>query len=408
MAKPIRPAIKDVTEARDKAGKLTPEMIEAAIEPDSNPHKADVSGPHNKSESANNGQKPQNAPPFAKGLQSDFGDSEPTEKRVFIEVLSPSEIRDYQPPEGIVLVGDNHITRGSVFIIGGAPGVGKSRGLVALAEAGATGYEWFGLKVHSKFKTLIVQNENGRFRLKQEFSELNAPLMDGYVRITPPPPYGLCFERPEFRDQLGEAIESFQPDVVGIDPWNAASRDEKAKSMLETFEYIRTVIPAGDNGPAIGILAHTHKPKVGERSSGRALLNLLAGSYVLGSVPRCVFIMQSASDDVSETRVVWTCCKNNDGELGKRSAWTRCNGLFTPVSDFDWESLDNPEGEKRVITAAIMADVFGDEELTRSEAKERIMAKGFGPAAAYRALESPGRFSSNLSEPKKGKLKWAA
>ena len=59
------------------------------------------------------------------------------------------------------LVGDQHITRGSIFIIGGAPGVGKSRAAVALAEAGATSHDWFGLKVHSRFKTLIVQNENG-------------------------------------------------------------------------------------------------------------------------------------------------------------------------------------------------------------------------------------------------------
>jgi len=55
-----------------------------------------------------------------------------------------------------------------------------------------------------------------------------------------------------------------------------------------------------------------------------------------------------------------------------------------------------------------MAEVFGDEELTRGEAKGRIMAKGFRQAAAYRALELSGRFGSNLSEPKKGTLKWDA
>lgn len=330
------------------------------------------------------------------------------EKKVFVEFLRPSELRDYQPPPGVVLVGDNHITRGSVFVLGGAPGVGKSRASVALAEAGATGYEWFNLKIHSKFKTLIVQNENGRFRLKQEFAELECEALEDYVRVTPPPPLGFCFERPEFRAQLSEAIGSFLPDVVIFDPWNAASRDEKARSMLDTFESIRSVIPASDNGPAVGIVAHTKKPQPGERSSGRALLQLLSGSYVLGSVPRCVFVMQSATDDVSETRVVLTCCKNNDGDLGKRSVWERRNGLFTPVHEFDWNTFDHPEGERREITAAIMEEVFGDKELSRSEAKDRIMAKGFGSAAAYRALESSGRFSSNLSESKNGRLKWDA
>jgi hypothetical protein len=90
-------------------------------------------------------------------------------------------------------------------------------------------------------------------------------------------------------------IESFEPAVVIIDPWSAAVRDDKAKEYLETFDAIRRVIPGGDAGPAIGIVAHTRKPHVGERASGRALLNLLAGSHVLGSVPRCVFVLQSAS-----------------------------------------------------------------------------------------------------------------
>jgi hypothetical protein len=52
--------------------------------------------------------------------------------------------------------------------------------------------------------------------------------------------------------------------------------------------------------------------------------------------------MQSASDDVNETRVVWTCCKNNDGQHGPRSVWERRNGLFVPVKDFNWEAWDHP------------------------------------------------------------------
>jgi hypothetical protein len=150
--------------------------------------------PDAESDSAN-GQGPKC---WADTLGKEFPETEilaPEAKKIFLEFLRPSELRDFQPPEGIVLVGDNHITRGSVFVIGGAPGVGKSRATVALAEAGATSYEWFGLKVHSKFKTLIIQNENGRYRLKQEFSELDCETMDEFVRITPPPTYGLCFDR---------------------------------------------------------------------------------------------------------------------------------------------------------------------------------------------------------------------
>jgi hypothetical protein len=115
------------------------------------------------------------------------------------------------------------------------------------------------------------------------------------------------------------------------------------RDYREAFDIVREVFGIGsEKGPSLGILAHTRKPIVGERANGRALLNLLAGSYVLGSIPRTVFVVQSASDDVNETQVVWTCCKNNDGILGPRSAWERRNGLFVPVKDFDWGEFDHP------------------------------------------------------------------
>jgi hypothetical protein len=210
-----------------------------------------------------------------------------------------------------------------------------------------------GYDVHVQFRTLIIQAENGRYRLKLEFTSLNCPELEDYLLITPPPPFGLCFDRAEFRDQLKAVADTHLPHLVAIDPWNAAARDDRQKDYLETFNDIRTVFPPGFDGPAIGIAAHTRKPYPNERASGRALLNLLAGSYVLGSVPRCVWVVQAASDDVSDERVVMTCCKNNDGELGPRSAWTRHNGLFVPVNGFDWEEFDHPEGKSRKCTGTI-------------------------------------------------------
>jgi hypothetical protein len=312
------------------------------------------------------------------------GNTGAEEKKIFIEFLSPSQINAYEPASGIVLVGDNHITRGSVTVIGGAPGVGKSRATVALAEAGGTGHGWFGLKIRSKFKTLIVQNENGRFRLKQEFSDLDCGQLDSFVRITPPPPYGLCFDNLQFQCQLKEQIKEFDPAIVIIDPWNAAARDERAKEYLAAFNDIRSVMPADENGPAIVIVAHTHKPQIGERASGRALLNLLAGSYVLGSVPRAVFIMQSASDDVDETHVVWTCCKNNDGELGKRSAWVRENGLFTPIHDFDWKDWDDAKKTTK-LTFEIVPEIIHNTggQISRENLVEKLKQKGVKERTAY-------------------------
>ena len=328
--------------------------------------------------------------------------------RPLIEFRSPSQLKAFVPPAGSVLVGDCHIVRGAVFVIGGAPGVGKSRGAVALAEAGATGLEWFSLKVHRKFKTMIIQSENGEHRLKDEFSELNAEQLDPWVRVCIPPPFGLTFDREDFRAVLAAAIADFKPDVIILDPWNGVARDDKAADYLETFQLVRSVIPAGDNAPALGIVAHTRKPKADERTSGRGLLATLAGSYVLGSVPRCAFIMQPASDDTEDRQVVWTCCKNNDGELGARSAWVRSNGLFASVPDFDWDAFENAgKAERRTITDADMALVFenGAKRLTRAAARDALTAAGAGRSAAYDALKLEGRFAGRLTEAE-GLLSW--
>ena len=175
-----------------------------------------------------------------------------------------------------------------------------------------------------------------------EFNDLPCEDLNLLIRVCPPPPYGLAFDHLDFRNQLQKAIEDFSPDIVLIDPWNAAARDEKARDYLETFDLIRSVIPAGDTSPALGIVAHTRKPKSDERTSGRGLSNLISGSYVLTSIPRTVFVMQHASDEPEENRIIWTCCKNNDGELGFRSAWERRNGLFVPVADFNFDEFDSP------------------------------------------------------------------
>jgi hypothetical protein len=329
--------------------------------------------------------------------------------RPLIEFRSPSQLKAFVPPAGAVLVGDKHIVRAAVFVIAGAPGVGKSRGGVAFAEAGATGFEWFGLKVHRKFKTMIIQSENGEHRLKNEFSELNADVLDPWVRVCVPPPFGLTFDREDFRAVLKAAILEFKPDVIVLDPWNAVARDDKAADYLKTFQLVRSVIPAGEDAPALGIVAHTRKPKADERTNGRGLLATLAGSYVLGSVPRCVFVMQAASDDPEDRQVVWTCCKNNDGELGPRSAWTRSNGLFAPVPDFDWKAFENAgKGDKVSVTEAHMASVFAKGPLTRADAARALKAEPVqaGHTAAYAALKLDGKFAERLTEDADKRLSW--
>ena len=329
--------------------------------------------------------------------------------REWIRFYSPSECRNYTPPTGHVLVGDCHIMRGAVTVIGGAPGVGKSRAAIALAVAGAIEEPWYGLKVHRRFKTLIVQNENGRFRLKKDFVDITGEDLDGYIRVSEPPANGMAFEKVQFRAALARILEDFKPDLVILDPWNSVARDDKQRDYLEAFEAIREVLPPGDDAPALLIVAHTRKPRVEERASGRALLNLLAGSYVLGSVPRSAFVMVSASDDTTDDRVVWTCCKNNDGELGARSACRRRNGAFLPCDDFDWNTFDRDGEKRRAVSLEDMDALFcgGKRKLALKVAAKELEARtDFGHSACYEALKTDGRFKEHLAKDENGLLSW--
>ena len=318
-----------------------------------------------------------------------------------IEFFKPSELSAFTPPEGFNLAGNYHIQRAAPFVIGGAPGVGKSRAAVALALAGAIYGDWFGCKVHRPFKTMIVQAENGRVRLKNEFADLDCATLDEFVRVCSPPPFGFAFDRADFCDLLRREIDKFQPDVFILDPFNRLARDDKAKDYAQAFEDLMSVLPTGDDAPALGIVAHTRKPRAEERASGRALLNLLAGSYVIGSVPRTVFVMQAASDDTEDKQVVWTCCKNNDGELGARSAWERRNGLFAPVKDFDWKTFDNDGEKRRTVNLDDLDTLFegGKRKLAKKTAVDELMElTKLGHTACYQALKLDGKFGDHLKE----------
>jgi len=303
-----------------------------------------------------------------------------------VEVISKSQSQAFVQPLGSVLLGDCHIVRGNVTVLAGPPGVGKSKATAALAEAGACRFSWFGQPANCRFKTFILQNENGRARLKSELADLDLAVED-YLRITVPPPFGLCFSRRDFRRDLERALASFRPDLVIIDPWNAVARDDKARDYLESFDLVRSVIGTGLDAPAILIVAHTRKPLPGERANGRALMNLLAGSYVLSSVPRSIFVLQHATDSVQEDRVVVTCCKNNDGQLGPRGCYRRSNGQWPEISDFDWADWDHPEDLAQKIrgnhTQAII-QILETAQLSKRDLVERFCKMtGRKPSVAY-------------------------
>jgi hypothetical protein len=336
------------------------------------------------------------------------GESQAKEKIPLIQVYPPSKFRAHDPDAEPVLVGDHHITKGEIFAIAGEPGVGKSRLAMSLAIAGATGQPWLGLKVHCKFKTLIIQNENGRYRLKRDLDEIGEiEGLDEYIRISEPPPEGLNFSSPEFCQSLAKIIEEFKPDIVCVDPWNAVAIDDGQRDYSEAFQRIAAVFPVGVNRPALGIIAHTRKPSTGERrKGGTGMMHVIAGSHILASRPRCIWVIVRGSQDENDDVVVVFNPKNSNGENRERSAWRRRNGLFEPIDDFDWDEFDESSEGRQTITKEDVKAALKGMRMFRKEAVQALMEHaGFKERACYTALKRNGRFGAYLGE-EKDKIYW--
>jgi len=332
----------------------------------------------------------------------------PPERAPAIQVFCPSELASFNPETLPVLVGDNHILRGEVFVIGGEAGIGKSRLAVSLAIAGATGQDWLGLKVHRQFRTLILQNENGRFRLMQDFKEIDVDGLDSWIRISEPPPFGMDFGSEPFREELKRIVMDFQPDVILLDPWNAAAKDDRQKDYQGTFDAVRSILPLGANRPAFGIVAHTRKPGTNEkRTGGTSMMHLLAGSYLLASIPRCIWVLVPASQDETDEVIIICNPKNSNGKNSPRTAWLRRNGAFVAVSDFDWEDFDKPADQRRPIsTEDIEAVLKRSSPIPRSQAVKALMTQtGLKQRACYNALKADGPYGSYFEELPEG-LRW--
>ena len=316
-----------------------------------------------------------------------------------ITFLSPSTIAAWDPPPGFVLSDYHLLVRGNFVTLAGHGGVGKSRAALALAIAGAlpdNGRErqWMGIRLHERFRTLILQAENGMFRLQSELAEAGiGEDFDEWITVTSPPQHGLDFSGEGFRHALKSKIEDFNPSVLVVDPWNEVAADDTQADYKRALTYIRSCLPSDpERQPLSLISAHLRKPKGdGARKHGRDLMHELAGSHKLASASRAVMMLEAGSPESDDDRVVFTVCKNNDGDLPRSSAWHRRNGLFAPCEDFDWDAWkdggDRKNGAK-VTAEDIDHALEGEEPMTKADAARRIMEwADCGRSAAFDALK---------------------
>ena len=228
--------------------------------------------------------------------------------------------------------------------------------------------------------------------------------LDDWLRISAFPSYrGFEFQNPYFRADLKTPLRDFNPQLVIVDPWNACVRDSMEKDFLEGFERLLEVMAEVPDAACL-ILHHLRKPRADDRHKGRSLAHLLSGSYVLVSMARSVMVMQPASDDTEDARVVLTPAKNNDGELGARTAWLRKAGWFEPVTDINFDEFDGGDGGQREpkVREEHLRDIFeeGRRWLVQKVATDELMERAeVKRSAAYEALKVVGgRFSNFLTK----------
>ncbi|MDZ4289147.1 MAG: AAA family ATPase [Prosthecobacter sp.] len=324
----------------------------------------------------------------------------------FFTFQPPSYFASYCLPPDAILVGDCHLTRGDLTVIGGVAGCGKSRLLMSLAIAGKQGHgaEWMGLPVHAPFKTAILQAENGEVRLQRELQDITQQGhdLDGWLFLTPPPRYGLAFNSPDFRAQLRDWVAETAPGVLAIDPWNRCAMDDKAKDYRAVLDALFEILPEGPDKPAIVVVHHLRKQGGGEsRKRGRDLLSELSGSYMIGSSSRVAFILEPATPAGDDDRVIFTCAKNNNGDMGAPTAWHRRNGLFDPCRDFDWGDWES-EGvaKRRTIELEDLRAVFeGDARMIKKDLVKALEQRtGFSSSALYKVLQTGSPLAAHLTE----------
>ncbi len=118
-----------------------------------------------------------------------------------------------------------------------------------------------GLPVHARFRTLILQAENGPARLKAEFSDIDTGTceLDDWLRVTPPPICGMRFDDPDFRLAMRDTLEAWKPGVIVLDPFNRITMDDKVKDFRKGLDNILETLPEGPERPAIVIVHHLGK-----------------------------------------------------------------------------------------------------------------------------------------------------
>ncbi len=228
-------------------------------------------------------------------------------------------------------------------IIAGYPGVGKSRIALNLALCGANQSKWLGYDTNSKFKTLYIQGENGRRRLKRDIKGHEDDLFSTVIFYDPDE--GIQFGSPKFRDNLRTFIVANDIGLVVFDTWTDIVPDLEYKHCRQAIKDVEAAMPEDpEKHPAIVVIAHLRKPHPkAVRKRGRSLKHELNGTQAFGARARFVMIVDHVNpDDKTDKRIVAICAKSSDTKDEPEGCFKMDSIKAEWIRDFDWSEYDQP------------------------------------------------------------------
>jgi hypothetical protein len=326
-----------------------------------------------------------------------------------LHVLTLSDVLNYEPAPGSLLVGDGVLEAGGTTLLFGPPGSLKGFAIGHLMACGARGGgTWMGYKVNCQFASLWINCENGRRRLMKQFNAMDLPADAGQFIFNTDIPEVWSVTDGRFVEELKETILANGIKLVVFDTVSSFTPDEMAKDFAAFFAGLNAVFQTLPWKVAVLLVHHARKPKDGDRSA-RGLLHTISGHQTLQRRSRCILFMGRVTDALDERRIVSVCLKCSDSEVeeGRKIAVTlNQRSEMEEIPDFDWSEWAagtvNGGGKKGpAVSLEHLRTVFenGEKWMRRSEARDTLMeVAGVGRSTAYDALSNDGDYGEWIRE----------
>ncbi len=263
-------------------------------------------------------------------------------------VWRSSDFDSYQPPEDRDILGQAILRQGSLSLLMGQPGLGKSTASFALAVANVRGdHSFAGIPLCPRPRRwLFIGNENGPDRWKAHFADAAGTMTsDQREALRSNIAVAALFDGesadmslPDQEHRLEATVRAAQADVVVLDPWTEIVPNEIDSTVVRAaIGSLRRAIRRANRHAATLVVCHA---KAGREMVADSIGNFGAGTAQRGnrmlfSSARSALLMVPHDED--GTDLVLSLAKCNDGPPlnPRRIAFDREAFRYRVNADFD-------------------------------------------------------------------------